>query len=78
MDPKKIIVEDMEFETVKEEWCEYMLEDGVMIKIKLIATEIRKVVGEYDELGRPVYHFKFQTVNRMIYPKVKNPQDLVS
>ena len=72
-------VEDMEFSPLKEEWCEYQLEDGTILKIKLIATEVRKLVNELDELGRPRYQFSFQTVNRIIYPKVKKPgEELVS
>jgi|GEM_PF-5528395 len=75
----KILVEEMEFEPLKEDWCDYKLEDGTIVKIKLIATDFRKLLNEVDELGRQRYQFSFQTVNRIVYPKPKRPgEELVS
>jgi hypothetical protein len=44
--------------TDREFWNEYQLHDGSLIKVKLIVTEILRVVGEYDPEGNPVYIMK--------------------
>jgi len=36
-------------------WNEYFVDDGTVIRIKLVATEIVKVDGEFDQQGNPLY-----------------------
>ena len=43
------------FRSSGEHWNEYLLEDGTIFKIKLVVTEIARVVDSYDEKGDPVY-----------------------
>ncbi len=43
------------FQTGGEHWNEYLIEDGSMLKVKLVATDIIKVDGEYDDQGNPLY-----------------------
>jgi hypothetical protein len=43
------------FQTGGEHWNEYLIEDGSVLKVKLVATEIIKVDGEYDDQGNPLY-----------------------
>lgn len=43
------------FQTGGEHWNEYLIEDGTILKVKLVATEIIKVDGEYDDQGNPLY-----------------------
>lgn len=38
-----------------EHWNEYLVEDGSIIRTKLVATEVIKVDGKYDEQGNPLY-----------------------
>lgn len=38
-----------------EYWNQYLLDDGSIIRMKLVATEFARVDGEYDNEGNPVY-----------------------
>ena len=43
------------FQTGGEHWNEYLIEDGSVLKVKLVATEIIRVDGQYDDQGNPMY-----------------------
>lgn len=45
----------MPFQTSNEPWNEYLVEDGSVIKVKLVTTEVLRVDGEHDPQGNPVY-----------------------
>jgi hypothetical protein len=45
----------MTFRSGGEHWNEYLVDDGSVVKVKLVATEIMKLDGEYDAAGNPVY-----------------------
>lgn len=45
----------MPFQTGGEHWNEYLLDDGSVIRIKLVVTEILRGEGEYDPQGNPGY-----------------------
>jgi len=38
-----------------ENWNEYLLSDGTVIRVKLIATEAFRIDGQYDADGNPLY-----------------------
>lgn len=38
-----------------EYWNQYMLDDGTVIKMKLVATKVLRVDGKYDNEGNPLY-----------------------
>jgi len=46
---------DVEFNTRREDWNEYQLMDGTIIKMKPVVSEIFKVPNEFDNEGNPVY-----------------------
>jgi len=45
----------MGFQTGGEHWNEYLVDDGTVVRVKLVATEILKVEGEFDPTGNPLY-----------------------
>lgn len=45
-----------------EHWNTYLLEDGSLVRMKLIATEFLRIDGEYDAEGNPVYAIKSANV----------------
>lgn len=45
----------MTFRSGGEHWNEYLVDDGSVIKIKLVATEVLRLDGEFDANGSPVY-----------------------
>lgn len=45
-----------------EYWNQYLLSDGTVIKMKLVATEVWRVVDEWDQEGNPIYVVKSSNV----------------
>lgn len=45
----------MPFQTGGEHWNEYIVEDGSLLRVKLVATEVIRLDGQYDQEGNPVY-----------------------
>jgi hypothetical protein len=38
-----------------EHWNEYLLDDGTVVRMKAVVTEIARVDGHYDQEGNPAY-----------------------
>jgi len=78
----------LDFETEKEEWNVYRLEDGTIVKVKAALANARLRVNEKGEPipnpdGTPQYEFQFETKVRVlpenriitvIKPSEKKPQ----
>lgn len=45
----------MPFQAGGEHWNEYFLDDGSVLRLKVVVTEVVRVDGEYDQQGNPVY-----------------------
>jgi hypothetical protein len=45
-----------------EHWNNYLLGDGTVLKIKLVATEVWRIENEWDQEGNPVYVIKSSNV----------------
>ena len=54
-----------------EKWNEYLLEDGSVLKMKLVLKKVLKVDGERDEEGNPVYVMQSTNVTTVSSPKKK-------
>lgn len=53
---------EMTFRTSGENWNEYLADDGSVIRIKAVLTELHRVEGLYDAGGNPVYAAQTQNV----------------
>ncbi len=53
----------------QENWSEYILEDGTVIRMKLVVTEVFRVEGIYDPDGNPVYHIKSGNIASAMPPE---------
>ncbi len=62
---------EVDFQTRKEDWNEYQLMDGSVIKMKLVVGSIFRVAGEYDAEGDPIYVVRSKNVLM-----VRSPDDL--
>lgn len=51
----EVDAENIGINQTNEHWNQYLLDDGTVIKIKLVATKIVRLVGQYDQIGNPVY-----------------------
>lgn len=45
----------VEINQASERWNEYLLEDGVVLKIKLVTTKVYRLEDRFDKEGNPVY-----------------------
>jgi hypothetical protein len=45
----------MPFQVGGEHWNEYLTDDGSVIRVKLVATEMIRLDGEYAPDGQPIY-----------------------
>lgn len=49
------------FEQPIENWTQYILEDGTILKMRLVLLEVVRLLGEYNQTtGDPVYVFQAQ------------------
>lgn len=53
---------EVDFQTRKEDWNEYQLMDGSVIKMKVVIGEIFKVEDKYDDAGNPAYVVRSKNV----------------
>lgn len=65
---KAIIQDDVKYNTIAEEWYEYIVDDGTKLKLKMTVTGISKT-SKFDKNGEPVY-----IVNSAFIINVKLPK----
>jgi len=58
----------------QENWNQYLLSDGTVLKLKVVATEVIKIDGEYDKEGNPIYMLKSTNVVSVIAPEALKKQ----
>lgn len=49
-----------------EPWVDYKLEDGNVLRVKLVVSDVLKALTEKDGFGRPVYQISHSTVFSVI------------
>ena len=54
-DGREVDAIELGFQTGGEHWNDYVLDDGSVVKIKLVLTSVVRLEGEYDASGAPVY-----------------------
>ena len=65
---REVDATEVEFQTRKEDWNEYQLMDGTVIKMKLVASQIFRIDGMYDSEGNPNYQIKSTNVAAVTSP----------
>jgi hypothetical protein len=43
------------FRTTNEDFSEYLLDDGTVVKLKVVVTDVARVEGIFDPQGNPLY-----------------------
>ncbi len=59
----------MPFQTVLENFNEYLVDDGTVVNIKLVTTEILKIDDAHDDQGQPVYIINSINVTSISVPE---------
>lgn len=52
---EEVEVVSMPFQTAGEHWNEYLLDDGSVLRVKIVVTEVMRVEDKYDGQGNPIY-----------------------
>jgi hypothetical protein len=58
----------MGFRTPTEHWTEVLLDDGTVIKLKLVVTDVYRIDDQYDDEGNPMYVVRSQNILRVDAP----------
>ncbi len=67
-DGRTVDATELSFRTSGENWNEYLVDDGTVVRIKLVVTDIARVDGEYDAEGNPAYVIKSANVTAISVP----------
>ena len=59
---------ELGFRPAGENWNEYLLDDGTVVRIKLVVTEVARIDGQYDAEGNPHYAIKSTNVIAISVP----------
>lgn len=62
---RQVEAQEVEFLTRKEDWSEYQLTTGPVIRVKTVVTDVAELVGEKDSEGNPVYVVRSTNVIRV-------------
>lgn len=52
---REVDATSIDFRIGKEDWNEYQLMDGSVLRLRVVLSEIVRIEGEYDQDGNPVY-----------------------
>ena len=74
-DGRTVSAEEMSFRTVAEEWSEYVLEDGTVVRLRPVAIDMLRLEGEFDPQGNPVYVVNAQQVVAVSAPDELRKED---
>lgn len=55
---REVDAEEVDFLTRKEDWNEYQLVNGTVIRLKVVVTDIFRIPGETDQEGKQVYQVR--------------------
>ncbi len=53
---------DVPVASSQENWSEYTLEDGTIMRIKTVVLFVIRAIGQYDQEGNPLYFTRAQPV----------------
>lgn len=57
------------FRTSGEYWNEYLVDDGSVIRLKVVVTDVMRVDGAYDPEGNPMYVTKSTNIMTVSTPE---------
>ena len=61
--------EELGYKTIAEEWNEYKLDDGSILRLKSVLTRVART-EEFDQQGDPVYYFTTSSIGSAIVPSL--------
>ena len=67
-DGRKVEATDVDYKTEKEDWSEYTLEDGSILKFKTIVSSVIRT-EDYSSTGDPIYIIRSTNISRVKVPE---------
>lgn len=52
----------LKFEAANESWNEYRLEDGTLVRVRVIMVRAVRREGQFNEQGSPMYDLEMQQI----------------
>jgi len=59
----------IDVQSSSEHWNQYLLEDGTVLKLKVVVTDVARIDGAYDAEGNPIYFVKSTNVLSLSCPE---------
>jgi hypothetical protein len=53
-----------------EHWNQYLLDDGTVVKMKLVATKVMRVDNKFDMEGNPLYIIQSTNITSVTAPDI--------
>lgn len=60
--------EQVEVQQASEQWNQYLLADGSVVRLKTIVTEVWRIIDEFDAEGNPAYIVRSRNVVTVTAP----------
>jgi len=65
----------IEVQQSSEQWNQYLLADGSVVRFKAVVTEVWRIIGEHDAEGNPAYVVRSRNVVTVNAPdELRRPQ----
>jgi hypothetical protein len=61
-------VEPVDILSSKDGWSEYNLDDGTVLRVKAVALDVKKAIGQYSPDGDPIYLVQSALVTQVKVP----------
>ena len=65
---KQVDATPIDVNQAAEKWNEYLLEDGSVLKMKLVLKKVYRIEGQYDMEGNPIYAMQSTNVSSTTSP----------
>lgn len=60
--------EPVDIVSSKDGWSEFQLADGTVVRAKAVVLDVKKMVGQYNTEGEPIYELQLTMVNQTRVP----------
>ena len=66
---RKVTAKSLDFNAKSENWQQYELEDGSIVKLKVVLLDVLRLEGEYnDATNEPIYQVMAQQLVTVVVP----------
>jgi len=62
---REVEATEVDFLTRKEDWNEYQLSDGKVLRMKTVVSDVYRIEGEVDPEGNQIYQIRSTNVVRV-------------